>query len=382
MRVEKASNVKPRGRTATRIIKLALPLILGLIVLAVLLAPAFISSEKGRRLILAKINGAITGKADFADLSMGWLKGIKVANLSFNDAAGEISVKVERVSTKPAYRSILTGKLSLGRTVIDKPRVEVNLQDLRERATKKPGDQPPVPGATGTVAWPIHTIDLVLNDGSVKVTDPKTGTVELSRINLRVDLQPPGEQSDFDLKMVVAQVDKASEIKAAGSVTTKAEKGWSLKGTSGDLTVEVRDLDLESLGPIFALAGVEVEAKGVVNGTAKGKIKDGRFENLMTGVKARNLEVTAAQLKGDRLETAALDMTIQLSQGKKTISGFRLRLEGGYRLRFGRTGGADAPNAGDQGGHADNLGPPDRECRDCHRRREKADSRRCDRGRA
>ncbi len=155
MRVEKASNVKPRGRTATRIIKLALPLILGLIVLAVLLAPAFISSEKGRRLILAKINGAITGKADFADLSMGWLKGIKVANLSFNDAAGEISVKVERVSTKPAYRSILTGKLSLGRTVIDKPRVEVNLHDLRERATKKPGDQPPVPGATGTVAWPI-----------------------------------------------------------------------------------------------------------------------------------------------------------------------------------------------------------------------------------
>jgi hypothetical protein len=173
-------------------------------------------------------------------------------------------------------------------------------------------------------------MDLVLNDGSVKVTDPKSGTVELSQINSKVNLQPPGERSDFDLKMVVARADKTSEIKAAGNVTTKSKKGWSLKGTSGDLTVEVKDLDLESLGPIFALAGVEVDAKGVVNGNAKGLIKDGRFENLTTGIKARNLDVTAAQLKGDRLRTAALDVTMKLSQGAETISVDALKIESDF----------------------------------------------------
>ncbi|MHC4353562.1 MAG: hypothetical protein ACYS0H_12700, partial [Planctomycetota bacterium] len=220
MRVEKASNVKPRKRTVTKILKLGLPLLAVLIILLLLLAPVFVSSDAGRRMILAKINGAIAGKADFADLSMGWFKGIRVANLSFNDDAGGISVEVEQVSAKPAYGSILTGNLALGKTVIDRPRVEVNLEDLREPAKSKAGEPRAASGEPTSFALPIRTIDLVLNDGSVKVTDPKSGTVELSRINSRVDLQPPGERSDFDLKMVVARADKVSEIKAIGNVTT------------------------------------------------------------------------------------------------------------------------------------------------------------------
>ena len=330
MRVEKAPNVMPRKRTVTKILKLALLLVAVLIVLMLLLAPVFISSDAGRRMILAKINGAIAGRADFADLSMGWFKGIRVADLSFNDDAGGISVEVEQISAKPAYGSILTGNLSLGQTVIDRPRVEVNLGDLRGTPVSKTGEPQTVPAKSTSFALPIRSADLVLNDGSVKVTDPKSGTVELSQINSRIGLQPPPERSDFDLKMVVARADKTSEIKAAGNVTTKSKKGWSLKGTSGDLTVEVKDLDLESLGPIFALAGVEVEAKGVVNGTAKGQIKDGRFENLATGVTAKNLDVTAARLRGDRLQTAALDMTMQLSQGKETISVDALKIESDF----------------------------------------------------
>ncbi|MHC4580338.1 MAG: YhdP family protein, partial [Planctomycetota bacterium] len=330
MRAEKNSKIKPRKRTVTKALKLILAFIVVMIVLVVLLVPAFISSEKGRRMILARINGAIAGRADFADLSMGWFKGIKVANLSFNDHAGRVSVEVGQVSAKPAYGSILMGNLSLGKTVIDRPRVEVNLTDLRAEPNSTTGQSQTVPVESRSVVLPIKTLDLVLNDGSVKVTDPKAGTVELSQINSRIELQPPGEQSDFDLSMVVARADKTSEIKVAGNVTTKAKEGWSLEGTSGDLTVEVKDLDLESLGPIFALAGVEVDAKGIVNGTAEGQIKNGRFENLTAGIKAKNLDVTAAQLKGDRLRTAVLDVTARLSQAKETIRVDSLKIESDF----------------------------------------------------
>ncbi|UCF17873.1 MAG: hypothetical protein JSW59_10485 [Phycisphaerales bacterium] len=330
MRGEKVPRIKPRKRTATKILLLALPLVAILIVLLLLLVPAFVSSEKGRRMILARINRAITGKADFADLSMGWFKGVKVAELSFHDEAGGISIEVERVSAKPSYGSILTGNFSLGRTVIDKPRVEVNLNESQGRQTGKTADQQSGSGAIRSAALPIRAIDLVLNDGSVKVTDQKSGTVELSQINSRINLRPPLQQSDFDLKMTVGRADRVAQIKAAGNVTTKAKKGWSLKDTSGDLTVEVKDLDLESLGPIFALAGVGVEAKGVVNGTAKGRIKDGRFENLTTGIKAKNLDVTADQLRGDRFQTAALDVTMKLSQGKETINVDALKIESDF----------------------------------------------------
>ena len=327
MRVKRTSKVKPWKRTVTRTLKLVLALVVVLIVLVVLLVPAFISSEKGRRMILARINGSIAGKADFADLSMGWLKGIRVADLSFNDNAGQISVQVERISTKPAYGSILTGNLSFGKTVIDKPNVEINLKDLQVTEAGSPGEEPSASGATTPIVLPVKRIDLVLNDGNVKVTDPKSGTVELSAINSRVNLQPPGQQTDFDLKMAVVQPGKASDIQVAGQVTTKPKTGWSLKGTSGNLTVEVNDLDLESLGPILALAGVDIQAKGVVAGDVKSQIKDGRIENLTAGVKARNLDVTGAKLKGDRFRTAGLGVSVKLNREEETINIDTLQIE-------------------------------------------------------
>lgn len=327
MQLDRISNVKPRKRTVTRMLKLAPAIIVILIVLLVLLVPAFISSESGRRMILARINGAISGKADFADLSMGWFKGIRVANLSFNDDAAGISVEVDRVSTRPAYGSILTGTLALGHTVIDKPRVEINVQEPSAGPQEKMGEQSTSPGTSTAAALPIRSIDLVLNDGSLMVTDPKSGTVKFSEINSRVNLKPPGRRSDFDLRMAVARADNVAHIKAAGNVTTTPKSGWSLRGTTGDLTVEVNDLDLESLGPIFALAGVEVEAKGVVAGDVKGRIEDGRFESVTAGVKATNLDVAAAQLKGDRLRTAVLDVTAKLSQSGETISVETLMIE-------------------------------------------------------
>ncbi|MHC4071783.1 MAG: AsmA family protein, partial [Planctomycetota bacterium] len=262
-----------------------------------------------------------------ADLSMGWFDGIKVADLSFSDDAGQLSIQVKQIATKPYYGSILTGNLSFGRTLIDKPQVEINLKDRHVTEAKSPGQEPSTSGGLQPIVLPVKKIELVLNDGNMKVTDPKAGTVELSRINSKLNLQPPGRQTDFDLNMAVARAGKAAQIKVASRVTTKQQTGWSLKGTSGDLTVEVNDLDLESLAPIFALSGVEVQTKGLATGDLKSQIKDGRLENLTAEIKANNLDVTAAKLKGDKLQTANLDISVKLNQGKETIKIDDLRIK-------------------------------------------------------
>ncbi|MEK7993400.1 MAG: hypothetical protein AAB403_06300, partial [Planctomycetota bacterium] len=320
MQTKKDSRLKPRKRTVTRLLKVSLALLLFLIVLLLLLAPALISSEKGRRIILARINGSVPGKTDFADLSMGWLDGIKVADFSFNDNAGRLHVQVGQIATKPHYASILTGNLSFGRTVIDKPRIAINLKDTPAQKVETSRPKPPAGRAMQPVALPIKTIDLILNDGNLKVTDPKSRTVELSQINSKLNLQPPGRQTDFDLRMAVAQAGTPSQIHVASRVTPAQETGWSLKGTSGDLTVDINDLDIESLGPLLALAGVDVQAKGFVAGQVRGQIKEGRIENLSADVKGRNLDVTGAVLKGDRLQTGNLEIHAALSQGQETIN--------------------------------------------------------------
>ena len=320
MREEDKAKFKPRKKTGRRLLKLALALIVILILLVLFAVPAFISSSKCRRIILAKINNSVGGKADFVDLSMGWFKGIRVEDFSFNDDAGQLSVRVREIATKPHYGSLLTGNLSFGQTLIDKPNVQINLKDLK---AQKPGSlvqTVPTETAAHSIVLPVKRLQLVLNDGNVKVTDPKSGTVELSAINSKLNLQPPGQQSNFDLTMAVAQAGKTSEIKVASNITTKQQTGWSLKGTSGNLTVDVNGLDLESLGPIFALAGVDMQAEGLVDGSAKGKIKEGQLEDLNAGIKAKNLHITGAMLKGDKLQTGDLDINVKLNQQTDAIN--------------------------------------------------------------
>jgi len=318
MREEDKTKFKPRKKTGRRLLKLALALIVILIALVLFAVPAFISSSKCRRIILAKINNSVGGKADFADLSMGWFKGIKVEDFSFNDNAGQLSIRVREIATKPHYGSLLTGNLSFGQTLM------INLKAQKSGSTNQ---TVPAETATHSIVLPVKRLELVLNDGNVKVTDPKSGTVELSRINSKLNLQPPGQQSNFDLTMAVAQAGKTSEIKVASNITTKQQTGWSLKGTSGNLTVDVNDLDLESLGPIFALARVDIQAKGIVGGSAKGEIKDGRVGDLNAGINAKNLLITGAVLKGDKLQTDSLDINIKLNQQTDAINIDNLQLK-------------------------------------------------------
>jgi len=327
MRAKNKTKVEPLKKSGKRVLKIALAIIGILIVSVFLLVPVIVSSAKARQIILSKINGSIAGETDFADLSMGWLKGIKVADFSFNDDAGQISVQVREIATKPHYGSLLTGNLSFGQTLIDRPNVQINLKDLQQHKAKSPEPKRPASKKIEPILLPVKRMELVLNDGNVKVTDPKSGTVELSRINSKVDLQPLGQQSNLNLSMAVAQAGKSSEIQVAGNITPKKQTGWSLKGTSGNLTVDVNNLDLESLGPIFALAGVDIQAEGIVGGRATGEIRDGQAGDINAGIKAKNLLITGDVLKGDKLQTTDLDINVKLNQQTEAINIDNLQLK-------------------------------------------------------
>jgi len=324
VKTEKKPKSGLRKKTSTRILKLVLLLIVVLTVLIFLLVPAFMSSDKGRRLILSKINDSIAGQIDFADLSMGWFKGIKVSDLGFKDRVGQISAQVKQITTKPHYVSIIMGNLSFGETSIDQPKVHINLQN--QPAVEPVVKAQPVPAKAGYAAL---VMDVAINDGNLKVTDSKARTVELSEINSKLNLRKAGRQTDFDINLaVVGQKAEPSPIQAAGKIKPgKDKKGWTLKGTSGDLTIEVNDLDLDSLGPIFELAKIDVQAKGLVTADVNAVIKDGSFEDLNGSIKAKNLDVTGPFLKGDQLKTSLLDVAVKLKSQQQLINIEKLQLD-------------------------------------------------------
>ncbi|MDD5326734.1 MAG: hypothetical protein PHY02_02845 [Phycisphaerae bacterium] len=320
MSTEETTKSKPKKKTKTKILKWTAALAIALIMLAVLAVPWYVSSRGGREMILSKINGSIDGKVDFASLTMGWLKGIKVINISFDDNAGQTSVRVKQITTKPRYLSILTGSLSLGQTEILEPRAEINLvpSPVQPRQQAASSGKKTAVKKSRPIALPVKKLDLTIKDGNLKVTDAKAGTIELSRINSRLDLRPAGERTNFDIALAVVDGGRESKISANGRVVPG--RGWRWKGTSGEVTVEVNDLELESLAPIFALGGIEVGASGKLSGNIKGEISNGQLENLTAKVDGSNLNVDTVKLTGGRFKTSRLGVNVKLARAKQMIN--------------------------------------------------------------
>jgi flagellar basal body-associated protein FliL len=279
IKIENKFGSRAKGKAKTGVVKIIIAILIFLILLVIFLVPVLMSSQKGREIILAKVDNSTGGKANFADLSMGWFRGIRIRDFSFSDKAGQIAASAKQISANPHYLSLLVGGLS---------------------------------------------VDLAVNDGNVKVTSSQSETVELSQINTQVNLRPPGKWTTFNLDMEVADKTGQSKISAEGNVSPNKKAGWSLKGASGNLSVDVNELDIASLKPIFAIAGVDVQANGIIGGVLKGELENGRLKNLNADIKGKNLDVTAGPLKGDRFKTGVLNARIELkdSSGLMNIGRF------------------------------------------------------------
>jgi len=320
MRAGKGTRAKRRKKNKKRILTLVLALVGVLILVVVFLVPAFVSSAKGRKVILAKINRSIDGQADFADLSMSWWKGVRISDFRFNGSAEEILVKIKQIATKPHYGSILMGDLSFGKTEIREPQVEINLEKWRPKQAEGPERKVSESKKRKPVTLPINKIDMTVTDGSLRVTDAKAKTVKLSQISSKVDLRPLGQGTTFNITATVADKGKESKISAQGKVRPKKKTGWSFKGTSGDFTVEVDDLDLASLGPILALGGIDIKAQGKVSANLTSEVKDGRIEDLSGTIKGKDLDISGGHLKGDQFKTSTLNVGVKLSSAKEVIN--------------------------------------------------------------
>ena len=302
-------------KTGKKILKIVagtvLILLLLLILLVAFVVPAYVSSESARKLILSKANASGAGAIDFAKLSMSWFKGISVSNISFKNIDQGVSVAVKGVSTMPDYGAMLTGNLSFGETVIDGPKVEIDVDKMKQSAAASAAKPAAKGKAKPSAGVPIKKIDLVVRDGDIKIKDSR-GSIEISKINSAVNLRPPGEKTTLEMGASIAGQGTASTVNAKGDVNPGGN--WDFKKASGNMAVEVNNLNLNQLESILAIAGVDVNARGVVSAHLKGELKQGVIENVGVDVTGSGLEITAQQLNGDKIKTGTLNIAVEISQ--------------------------------------------------------------------
>ena len=83
--------------------------------------------------------------------------------------------------------------------------------------------------------------------------------------------------------------------------------------------MEVNALNLDSIAPLLDMAGIQVQAKGQLTGNITSAIQDGQIENVNADIRGQNVDITGPALKGDRLQTAQLDIRANLAQAQDVI---------------------------------------------------------------
>ncbi len=311
-----------KGPSKVKTVKRIVIVAVAFVLLLVLVIPVYLSSESGKRFVVGKINRSISGRVQVGDLSMGWFKGIRVKDLSFEDDTGTTSAKVKEISTRPHYVPLLLGVVSLGETLIDEPQVVINVSQGKDKTLKPivPAEKKTAESKRKAGGLALAKIDLTVKGGSLTIKAPENNGVKslkISNIESKVDLNPLGKKSTFDVALAIAGGQTKSKITANGNLTPAAKRSWTLKGTSGDFTIKVDNLDLETLGPLFALAGRDIDAAGILNGDITARIDDGRFERLQASAVLSGFK---KDIRGKKAMIAEpIKMDAQISTDDKNI---------------------------------------------------------------
>ena len=270
--------------------------IAALIVLLFLLVPTYLSSDSGTNMLIGKINGSIDGKVAMSNLSIGWFSGVELDDLSFADNAGTTSVKVKKVSANPSYTGFLFGKVDLGKATVDQPEIVLTIEQYDQTESTPPLDEP----ITVTherqemIGIPLDRLALEVKHGNVTINMKdvrnQTHSLKLSNIESKVDFNPPGTESSFDVTLDVEGRDSRSKIVANGKVTPD-KKSWRLKpGSGGELNIKIDDLEIASLRPLLALAGQDIDMLGKLNADVKATISNGDIEKLTANAILENFK--------------------------------------------------------------------------------------------
>ena len=317
--------VKGNKSGKLRLLKWILIGSVALLLLIFFMAPLYLSSAGGTQMLLGRINSSVDGQVQMDDFSIGWFKGVSLTNLSYDDSAGNTSVQVRRIETQPKYASLLGGKVKLGKTVVESPRVYLKVQEKPESvpSTKVSADIAEE-SAKPAPAFPIDQIDLELIDGAatIELVGDVPQTVYFANIASNVQISEAGKPSMVDISM---DVDETSKISAKGTATP-SKKGWTLK--EGDFEVQISKLQLASLKPLFALAGQEMDMAGELNADATIQIGNNQIQQLKA-----DAEITGfAQGTGD--QRTVFDQPVKLSAlimgDEKAMTIERARVESAF----------------------------------------------------
>lgn len=288
--------------------------------------PLFLSSSAGKSLVVSQINQSVDGQVQMDDLSVGWFRGVRIQNMSFDDDQGSTSVQVKRIETQPQLAALLGGKVKLGKTVIENPRIYLKVPSAEVRQAQEAKEEKAEDKTEGRKELPVDQIDLEVVDGqaTIEIAGQPGQKVSFSNIASNVALVP-GKASTMAFSMQVQDGQAPGTVEAQGTVDAD-QKDWTIK--DGRFNVKIANLQLANLKPLFALAGQPMDMAGELNADASVQVANNALQNVQADATVTNF----AQGTGDQRTTfeQPIRMTAQAAQVGDTIRIDKLNVQSGF----------------------------------------------------
>ena len=302
--------------------------IVSFVILAIMILalPGIVSTAPGKAFIISQLEQATGAKITMQSLSFGWLKGISISRLDYNDQVRNISLNIEHIKSKPALLSLIFGRAVINDTVIDKAKLNVELIESEINSPNEKSQKTLIQKA-GIVPQtkfelPIHQLDLKINNSQALVTindeNNHQRQLRLSSINSQIAIKPAGKTSTIQFSSVVPQDNEASltmnaQIKKAGN-------NWNFKKSDGDIDLQIKNLDLEQVSVLAELMNMPIQMQGQIDAQIKGELKDGLLDNIQAQVKGESITIRSELLDGDTFFANMLNIDIDLKEQEDIIN--------------------------------------------------------------
>jgi hypothetical protein len=294
-----------------------------IVIVAVLLAlaPSLLSSGLGTKIVQSKLGKALGGTVEMGNLSLGWFSGLKIDNLTFTDLKNGTSIEIREVRSKPLLLALLHGRIALEGTVIDKPQVQLTVQAPKPSDGSTKSESPK--SKASAPAFAMDTLELAVQDGQLildmQSPDRPSQRVEFQGFASTVDLRPAGQASQFSMLTQVVQPGQATATINTQGAFKLGDSGWTLKGTSGQLKVEVDKVQLASFRPILAMFGKDLTADGNLQADMDIQITDGVPQKVNAKAELTGLSQTVDGKKMTISQPVTLDAQITTADQKLKI---------------------------------------------------------------
>lgn len=324
MESERNSNPETKTKGKRKWLILFSGIILASLIAVFFLIPYVASSEWVREIILQKINKTGKVRLTLTDHTFSWLDGIELDGLSFKDSTGRLSGNIEYIHTRPHYFSLLLGHLSFGKTIIENPRIFIQ---LAEKAKKSQSEaEAAVTKKDITVLAPVKHIELEIQNGKVDLTNRKEQTFNIYELDSDIKLDSYGRYIKFNLKSSL----KGGNIQSKGDLNFHGKEHFSFKELSANLTLKVDKMLLHTLGPMFTAAGIDLDAKGLVSTNVNVHLKKGRLIKSHGRISGEKLELTGDFFENDILRITDLDINVPNAGTEEGIELGWVKVEGDW----------------------------------------------------